>query len=51
MSHSRQGLVVVDFGKQVESVAMKPQQAIELVQMLIKHAREITTETLAVCIH
>lgn len=48
--HPDQELVVVDFGKPVEFVAMPPRQAIELAQSLIKHARAISTEPLRVCI-
>ena len=41
--HPDRELVVIDFGKPVESIAMPPQQAIELAQSLITHARAITT--------
>lgn len=40
--HPDKELVVVDFGKPVEWVAMPPHQSIELAQSLIKFARAIS---------
>jgi hypothetical protein len=41
-------VVVLDFGKQVRCVGMRPEEAVQLAQMLIKHARAIATEPLRV---
>ncbi len=49
--HPEQELVVIDFGKQVEFIAMPPQEAIELAQMLIKHARAMSTSPLKIVLH
>lgn len=49
--HPEKELVVVDFGKSVEWLAMPPQHAIELAQLLIKHARAIATEPLKIQLH
>lgn len=49
--HPDKELVVVDFGKPVEFVAMHPHQAVELAQSLIRHARDIATEPLQIVIH
>lgn len=49
--HPEKELVVVDFGKPVEWVAMPPQQAIELAQALIKHARAISRSPVAITLH
>lgn len=46
--HPEKELVVIDFGKPVEFVAMPPQQAIEMAETLIKHARAIATEPVTV---
>ena len=47
-THPEKELVVLDFGKSVEWIAMPPQQAIELAQSLIKHARSISKEPLKI---
>lgn len=44
-------LVKIDFGKPVTWTAMPPQQAIELAQLLIKHARAVATEPLKFVLH
>lgn len=49
--HPDKELVCVDFGKPVEWVAMQPQQAIELAQLLIKHARAIAKTPLKIQLH
>ena len=49
--HPEKELVVLDFGKDVTFVAMPPQQAVELAQCLIKHARALSTEPLRVALH
>ena len=49
--HPDKELVVVDFGKPVEWIALPPQQAIELAQSLIKHARAISTTPLTIRMH
>ena len=49
--HPEQELVMLDFGKPVEYIAMPPQQAVELAQNLIKHARAISTEPIRVVLH
>lgn len=48
--HPERELVIVDFGKQVQYVAMPPQQAMELASCLIKHARAITTTPISLTI-
>lgn len=50
-SHPEKELVCIDFGKPVEWVAMPPQQAIELAQSLIKHARAIAKVPLKIQLH
>lgn len=40
ISHDRDN-VIIDFGKPVASLAMPPSQAIELANLIIKHARDI----------
>lgn len=42
------GIVRVDFGKPVEWLGLPPQEAVELAQLLIKHARSIATEPIRV---
>lgn len=49
--HPDKELVVIDFGKQVEFIAMPPQQAVEMAQALIKHARGITSKPLTIRLH
>lgn len=49
--HPDKDLVVLDFGKDVTFVAMPPQQAVELAQMLIKHARALSKEPLRIAIN
>lgn len=49
--HPDKELVVIDFGKPVEFIACPPQQAIELAQALIKHARAISTQPLKIVMH
>ena len=49
--HPDHELVVIDFGKQVEFLAMPPQQAIDLAQALIKHARAIATTPVKIVLH
>lgn len=49
--HPEHELVVIDFGKPVEFVAMQPQQAIELAQALIKHARAIAKTPVTIILH
>lgn len=49
--HPEKELVVIDFGKPVEFVAMPPQQAIDLAQSLIKHARALSTTPLKIVLH
>lgn len=49
--HPEHELVVIDFGKPVEFVSMPPQQAVELAQALIKHARAIATEPVKISLH
>jgi len=44
-------LVRIDFPTPTEWVAMPPQQAIELAQMLIKHARGVATGPLTISLH
>ena len=51
VGHTENELVMVDFGKPVEWVAMPPQQAIELAQLLIKHARAIAKTPLKIQLH
>lgn len=48
---SDKGVVAIEYSKPVTWVAMPPQEAIELAQMLIKHARSIAKEPLRVVIH
>lgn len=49
--HPEHDLVVIDFGKPVEFVSLPPQQAIELAQSLIKHARAISKQPLKIVLH
>lgn len=49
--HPEKELVCVDFGKPVEMLAMPPQQAVELAQALIKHARALSSEPLRVVLN
>ncbi len=49
--HPERELIVLDFGKPVEFVAMPPQQAIDLAQALIKHARAIATTPVKIVLH
>lgn len=49
--HPDKELIVIDFGKPVEFVAMPPQQAIEMAQALIKHARAIATTPVKIELH
>lgn len=49
--HPDKELVVIDFGKPVEFVAMPPQQAVEMAQALIKYARAIATEPVTIRLH
>lgn len=44
-------IVIVDFGKPVDWIGFPPQQAIELAQMLIRKARDISREPLTVVLH
>lgn len=43
-------IVAIEYAKPVTWVAMPPQQAIELAQMLIKHARAVSKKPLRVVI-
>lgn len=47
-SDSDANIVKVDFGKPVEWVGMPPKTAIELAQLLIKHARAISKESIRI---
>lgn len=49
--HPEKELVVIDFGKQVEWIAMPPQQAVELAQALIKQARAVSKTPLKYSLH
>lgn len=44
-------VVVLEFSKPTAWVGMQPQQAIELAQMLIKHARSIAKEPMTIRLH
>lgn len=44
-------VVVIEYSKPTAWVGMHPQQAIELAQALIKHARSIAKEPLTMCLH
>lgn len=44
-------LVHLSFGTPVEWMSMKPQQAVEIAQALIKNARKVATEPLRVNLH
>ncbi len=43
-------VVLLDFGKSLRSVGMSPQQAIDVAQSLIKHARAVAKEPIRVVI-
>ena len=45
------GIVAIEYSKPTAWVAMPPQQAIELAQALIKHARSIATSPLTINLH
>ena len=45
------GVIVIEYSKPTVWVGMQPQQAIELAQALIKHARHIATEPLVIQLH
>ncbi len=45
------GIVRIDFNKHVSWLGMEPQQAVELAQMLIKHARAVSKEPISVILH
>lgn len=45
------GLVRVDFGKPVEWIGMPAQQAVELAQALIKHARAVSKEPIRIVLY
>ncbi len=45
------GVIVIEYSKPTAWVGMHPQQAIELAQALIKHARSIAKEPLTMCLH
>ncbi len=45
------GVVAIEYSKPTAWVAMNPKQAIELAQALIRHARSIAKEPLAMVIH
>ena len=45
------GVIAIEFSKPVVWVAMPPQQAVELAQLLIQHARSITKEPLQIILH
>lgn len=49
--HPDEELVVVDFGKPVTFIAMPPQQAVELAQVLIKHARAMSAQPIRIELH
>ena len=44
-------LVAIEYAKPVGFVAMSPQDAIQLAQLLIKHARAISREPLSIQLH
>lgn len=43
-------VVVIDFGKPTKWIGMPPQDAVDLAQLLIKHARAISSEPISVSI-
>lgn len=45
------GIVRLEFDKPVEWLGLPPQQAIELAQSLIRHARTVSTEPLRINLH
>lgn len=50
-SDAEKNVVAIEFSKPLHWVAMPPQQAVDLAQQLIRHARSIATEPLKVVIH
>jgi hypothetical protein len=45
------GIVFVDFGKQVNWLGLEPKDAINMAQLLIKHARAVSKEPIAIQLH
>ncbi len=45
------GVIVIEYSKPTAWVGMQPQQAIELAQALIRHARSIAKEPLKMVLH
>lgn len=50
-SDADKGVVIIQYSMPTAWVGMRPQQAIELAQALIKHARAIATEPLTMQLH
>jgi len=48
---AKDGLVRLDFGKPVEWMAMPPEQAVQMAQLLIKQARSVATKPLRISIN
>lgn len=48
---AEKNVIVIEYSKPTVWVGMQPQQAIELAQMLIKHARSIAKEPLVMQLH
>src|SRR5687768_3107867 len=48
---AEKGVVAIEYSKPTVWVAMPPQQAVELAQLLIKHARSISKEPLRVVLN
>ena len=44
-------IIRIEFGKPVEWIGLPPQQAVELAQSLIRHARAISKEPIVVQLH
>jgi hypothetical protein len=47
-SGQQPNIVRIDFGKPVEWLGLPPQEAVQLAQLLIKHARSVSTEPIRV---
>ena len=50
-SDPEKGVVAIEYSHPITWVAMQPQQAIDLAQALIKHARSIAKEPITITIH
>lgn len=44
-------LVMINFGKSIDFLGMKPQEAIEMAQLLIRHARGVAKTPVTVQLH